>query len=79
MEGVGWLQWKQHPKTQEFLSLLKQSVETVKDQWLEGAYRSSDHMVEAKLTAAALSNGETLQRLVLAIEDIQAPEEKTHE
>ena len=44
--------------------------------WLEGAYRSNDHMNEMKQTAAAQSCGETCMKIALAIENIQAPEPK---
>jgi hypothetical protein len=53
-------------------------VEAVKEQWATGAYRSSDHIIEAQLNSAAQANVETLQRMIVAIENIQAQEEKTN-
>ena len=54
-------------------------METVKQDWLEGAYRSSDHTKTMILTAAAQANAETLASMALAIEEIQAQEEQTEE
>lgn len=66
------LEWKLHPGTQHLLKLFRDSVATAKDQWLEGAYLSSDTGVQLMLDAAGRSSAETLQRIILAIENIKA-------
>ena len=75
--GPEWLQWKQHPQTQELLALWRVSIQTTQDQWLNREYVGSDNYQGTVLNAAAIERARTLQDWVDTIENIQFAETKS--
>ena len=72
--GPEWLQWKQHPQTQQLLELWRASIQTTQDQWLNREYVGADSYQGTVLNAAAIERAVTLQEWVDTIENIKFAE-----
>ena len=66
-----WYEWKQHPMTQEFLALLRQSVVASQQAWAAGEYLSEEIEKMAMINVAAVATTQLLDKMVWTIENIK--------
>ena len=66
-----WYEWKQHPQTQVFLDLLRQSVVASQQAWGAGEYLSEDIEKMAMINVAAVATNQCLDKMAWTIESIK--------
>ena len=66
-----WYEWKQHPKTQAFLDLLRQSVAASQEAWVGGEYNSDDPYRAFAVNGAAIATVQTLEKIIFTVENIK--------
>lgn len=68
--------WKNNPQTQRFLEHMRQFVRGEQDNWLEGAFLSSDFDLETRKNILSLGAARAIQVMILDIEGIKMPEKE---
>lgn len=74
--GAEWLGWKQHPKTQEFVELLKLSVKDAAENWIAGQFLNEEAHTTLVNTLFAQASAKEQSRIIDIIENIKLEPEK---
>jgi len=69
-----WQEWAQHPLTQEFKSILGESIEETGRAWADEAYVSDSMEKTALVNAKALGGVDALRKVIVQLEAAKAGE-----
>ena len=77
LAGTEWLEWAQHPKTQEFAKLLRAEVTEQQQEWGAGRFNKGRGPWEiALVNSVAQAYTETLDKVVWTLENVEIEQKK---
>lgn len=74
--GAEWVGWRNHPKTQEFVRLLKLAVQDASENWIGGKFLNEDSHTTLVNTLFAQASAKEQSHIIDIIENIKMEPEK---